>query len=133
MNGGERNEAAGALAQGTGGVPARSRCGDGDLLDITQLPTGGDVLADEPDSPFVALRGIEEKRRYEAAFVSKLSDAEAEAAETQTHIEFAVKCGYATRQEGVKLYREYERLIKTIVGMIRYSERWVIHTKRDDL
>jgi four helix bundle protein len=36
------------------------------------------------------------KRRYEAAFVSKLSDSEAEAAETQVWLEFAVKCGYLT-------------------------------------
>ena len=32
------------------------------------------------------------KRRYEAAFVSKLSDSEAEAAETQVWLEFAVEC-----------------------------------------
>ena len=30
------------------------------------------------------------KRRYEGAFISKLSDSEAEAAETQTWLEFAV-------------------------------------------
>ena len=35
------------------------------------------------------------KRRYEAAFISKLSDAESEAAETQVWIEFAVKCGFS--------------------------------------
>jgi four helix bundle protein len=34
------------------------------------------------------------KRRYEGAFVAKLNDCEAEAAETQTWIEFAVKCNY---------------------------------------
>lgn len=34
------------------------------------------------------------KRRYEAAFIAKLSDAECEAAETQVWLEFAVKCGY---------------------------------------
>ena len=33
------------------------------------------------------------KRRYEAAFVSKLNDAEAEAAETQTWVRFAMKTG----------------------------------------
>jgi len=36
------------------------------------------------------------KRRYEAAFVSKLNDAESEAAETQTWIQFAVECNYWT-------------------------------------
>ena len=34
------------------------------------------------------------KRRYEAAFVNKLNDSEGESAETQTWLEFAVKCGY---------------------------------------
>jgi four helix bundle protein len=37
-----------------------------------------------------------EKRRYEAAFIAKLSDSEAEAAEAQTWVEFAVKCNYLT-------------------------------------
>src|SRR5262245_23152132 len=34
------------------------------------------------------------KRRYPAHFTSKISDAEAEAAETQVWLEFAVDCGY---------------------------------------
>ena len=35
------------------------------------------------------------KRRYKAAFISKLSDVEGEAAETQVWIEFAARCAYA--------------------------------------
>src|SRR5215471_9094188 len=34
------------------------------------------------------------KRRYEAAFVSKLSDSDTEAAETEVHLAFALDCGY---------------------------------------
>src|SRR6056297_1784491 len=34
------------------------------------------------------------KRKYIKSFVAKLSDAEAEAAETQTWLDFALKCGY---------------------------------------
>jgi four helix bundle protein len=34
------------------------------------------------------------KRRYEAAFMSKLNDSEADPAETQTWLDFAVECGY---------------------------------------
>ncbi|HZF41306.1 MAG TPA: four helix bundle protein, partial [Blastocatellia bacterium] len=34
------------------------------------------------------------KRIYSAHFASKLNDSEAEAAETQTWIQFAVECGY---------------------------------------
>lgn len=66
------------------------------------------------------------KRRYRASFVAKLSDAEAEAAETQLWIEFAVKCGYLERAKGVALYRTYERLISTLVGMIHHADRWLI-------
>jgi four helix bundle protein len=34
------------------------------------------------------------RRRYKGSFVYRLNDAEAEAAETQTWLEFAVKCNY---------------------------------------
>src|ERR1700691_2919664 len=51
------------------------------------------------------------KRRYAAAFISKLSDAETEAAETQVWIEFAVKCGYAGRELAASLYKTYEQVI----------------------
>lgn len=66
------------------------------------------------------------KRRYEAAFVSKLSDSEGEAAETQVHIEFAVKCGYLAREDGIILYETYDGILSTIVGMINHPETWVI-------
>src|SRR6478735_8278887 len=39
------------------------------------------------------------KRRYEKAFISKLSDSESEAAETQVWLEFATKCGYMQRDD----------------------------------
>lgn len=44
------------------------------------------------------------KRRYRAAFIAKLSDTEAEAAETQTWIEFSKRCGYLneTQAEGLE-------------------------------
>ncbi|MCE7982138.1 MAG: four helix bundle protein [Caldilinea sp. CFX5] len=45
------------------------------------------------------------KRRYEKAFVSKLSDAEGEAAETQVWLEFSVKCNYLDREIGRRLYQ----------------------------
>jgi four helix bundle protein len=66
------------------------------------------------------------KRRYEGAFVSKLSDAESEAAETQVWIEFAVKCGYLERDRAAPLYQEYDGILATLVGMINHKETWVI-------
>ncbi len=69
------------------------------------------------------------KRRYEAAFIAKLTDAESEAAETQVWLEFAVKCGYLKRTEAAALYRTYDAAIATIVGMITHAETWIITRK----
>ena len=66
------------------------------------------------------------KRRYQAAFIAKLSDAEAEAAESQVWLEFAVKCGYLDRTPAAALYRDYERILRTIVAMINNPQTWVI-------
>src|SRR4051812_13270563 len=60
------------------------------------------------------------KRRYPAAFVSKLSDAEGEAAETQVWITFAVRCGYLDREAVVPLYQTYEEILRMIVAMINH-------------
>jgi four helix bundle protein len=60
------------------------------------------------------------KRRYEAAFLSKLSDSETEAAETQVWLQFAVKCGYLTRDEGKVIYVTYDEILGTLVGMITH-------------
>jgi four helix bundle protein len=66
------------------------------------------------------------KRRYPAAFVSKLNDAETEAAETQVWIEFAVCCGYLSELEGKELLRTYEGIIGSLVGMSNHSDQWVL-------
>jgi four helix bundle protein len=66
------------------------------------------------------------KRRYEAAFISKLSDAETEAAETQLWLQFAVECEYLDRTEGRRFYKTYDRIIGTLVGMMNHPETWVI-------
>ena len=69
------------------------------------------------------------KRRYEAHFVSKLSDAETEATETQTWLEFAVHCGYLKPDAAKALYRTYNRIISTIVGMINNADSWILPPK----
>jgi four helix bundle protein len=66
------------------------------------------------------------KRRYEAAFVSKLSDAETEAAETQTWIEYAVACNYLDSNTASQLAAIYDEIIRMIVAMISAPEKWVM-------
>lgn len=66
------------------------------------------------------------KRRYEAALVSKLSDAESEAAETQVWIEFGVRCEYLPRDQGAELYSTYDEVLRMLVAMIAHPEQWTL-------
>jgi four helix bundle protein len=66
------------------------------------------------------------KRCYEGAFVHKLSDSEAEAAETQVWLEFAVKCGYTKADVVRPLYNSYNSILKMLVRMINSPDKWVI-------
>lgn len=68
------------------------------------------------------------KRRYRKAFISKLSDCESEAAETQVWLGFAVKCGYLPREQGLALYQTYDGILATLVGMIHHADKWLIKT-----
>ena len=70
------------------------------------------------------------KRRYEAAFISKLSDTEAEAAETQTWLEFAVRCEYVPAEKGRELFKTYNEIISMLVAMIANPEKWVLPSGR---
>src|SRR2546421_3916760 len=66
------------------------------------------------------------KRRYTAAFISKLSDSESEAAETQVHIEFAFRHGYIVNAEFQAIDDAYEHILSQLVRMIEQPEKWVI-------
>ncbi len=66
------------------------------------------------------------KRRYEAAFIAKLSDSESEAVETQVWTEFAVNCGYLERSAAKSFYRAHDEILRMIVAMINKPESWVI-------
>ena len=63
------------------------------------------------------------RRRYEGSFVYKLNDSEAEAAETQTWLEFAVKCAYLDAEVARPLYEKYDHILGKLVVMIRHPEK----------
>ncbi|MBI3882604.1 MAG: four helix bundle protein [Verrucomicrobia bacterium] len=67
------------------------------------------------------------KRRYEAAFVSKLNDAEGEAAETQSWLEHCVKSDYVDRTSAAKLFRTYDRILGKLVTMQNNPTPWLLH------
>ena len=64
------------------------------------------------------------KRRYAAAFVSKLSDADGEAAETEVHLDFALRCGYLAAQDHTKLRDKYDHLCRQLTKMMNDSTSW---------
>jgi four helix bundle protein len=66
------------------------------------------------------------KRRYKAAFISKLNDAETEASETQVHLEIPFHHGYITRETFEALDDACDKIISQIVKMIDQAERWII-------
>jgi four helix bundle protein len=64
------------------------------------------------------------KRKYPKSFVAKLSDSEAEAAESQVWLEFALACGYIKSEIYKLLNKEYENIIGKLVNMSLQPEKW---------
>ena len=51
------------------------------------------------------------KRRYEKAFIAKLSDCEGEAAETQVWLDYALACEYINEETYTTLYKKYDYIL----------------------
>jgi four helix bundle protein len=64
------------------------------------------------------------KRRYEAAFVSKLSDSDTEAAETEVHLDFALRCGYLDSPAHAKLHDHYDHICRQLTKMMDDAPSW---------
>lgn len=64
------------------------------------------------------------KRRYPRHFISKLSDSDAENAETQTWLEYALACEYIEVETFNALIKESEEVGKLINYMILYPEKF---------
>ena len=64
------------------------------------------------------------KRRYEKAFVAKLSDSETEAGETQVWLEFALAHHLMNKKDYDNLYKKYDQIISQIVTMMNQPAKW---------
>jgi four helix bundle protein len=69
------------------------------------------------------------KRKYEASFINKLNDGEAEAAETQVWLEYGVKCGYIKRGDAMALHETCNQIIGKLVKMGNNPGPWLLHRK----
>jgi four helix bundle protein len=70
------------------------------------------------------------KRRYRAAFISKLSDAETEAAETQVWAELAWRCGYLPETHFLEVDDACNQIIGQLVKMVDQPEKWLIAVRK---
>ena len=64
------------------------------------------------------------KRKYPKHFVSKLSDCEGEAAETQVWLDFSLACKYIDTETYHKLYEQYDNILGKLVNMALHPEKW---------
>lgn len=71
------------------------------------------------------LREAWEKRRYEAHFVSKLSDCIGENRETDTAIDFACDCGYISAETHAKLMSLNTEVGKMLRSMHEHPEKFL--------
>jgi four helix bundle protein len=55
-----------------------------------------------------------------------LSDAEAEAAETQVWVEFAFECGYLSENILQELSVAYDNILGKIVSLINNPQQWLL-------
>jgi four helix bundle protein len=64
------------------------------------------------------------KRRYEAAFISKLSDAGAEAAETEVWLDFALRFRFVRAEDHAELTDTYDHVCRQLSLMMSNASSW---------
>ncbi|MEI6210395.1 MAG: four helix bundle protein [bacterium] len=72
------------------------------------------------------LREAWAKRRYEAHFVSKLTDCDGENSETDTALDFARDCGYITTQEHTEMTTLNHEIGKMLGSMINRPDVFLL-------
>lgn len=69
------------------------------------------------------------KRRYPAHFVSKLSDADTEAAETEVWLNFALHCRYLGEKDHMDLADSYDHICRMLTKMMANPTSWCVRVK----
>ena len=66
------------------------------------------------------------KRRYEKAFVSKLTDSLGEEYETENWLDYSKDCKYIQIEAHERLLSEYDEVRKMLISMINNPEKWCL-------
>jgi four helix bundle protein len=75
------------------------------------------------------LREAWAKRRYEAHFISKLTDSDGENSETDSSLDFARDCGYISSRQHAVLAGVSEQIGKMLGSMIKYPAPFLMTTR----
>jgi four helix bundle protein len=75
------------------------------------------------------LRGAWAKRRYDAHFVSKLTDCDGENGETDTSLDFAGDCEYITHEEHSRLVAMNAEVGRMLGSMLKNPEPFLLRPK----
>lgn len=75
------------------------------------------------------LREAWAKRRYEAHFVSKLTDCDGENSETDSSLDFARDCGYITQEQHAALTSLCAEVGKMLGSMINQPDPFLHHRR----
>jgi four helix bundle protein len=68
------------------------------------------------------------KRRYEAHFISKLTDADGENSETGTWLDFAKDCGYIPNEDHVRLSSKCKEVGAMLGNMLKNPAPFLINS-----
>src|SRR3954468_12017540 len=72
------------------------------------------------------LREAWAKRRYEANFISKLTDCDGENGETDTSLDFALNCGYISAEQHGQLRDLNSEVSRMLSSMIREPDKFLL-------
>lgn len=72
------------------------------------------------------LREAWAKRRYEAHFVSKLTDCDGENSETETSLDFAFDCGYISEEQHDELVEMNSEIGRLLGAMLNNPRKWTL-------
>ena len=74
------------------------------------------------------LREAWAKRRYQAHFISKLTDADGENSETDTWLDFAKDCGYLSNEDHGQLTTDCKEAGAMLGSMLKKPEQFLIRS-----
>ena len=66
------------------------------------------------------------RRRYPNAFVNKLSESDAEAAETEVSLDFALHFGYISNALHHELADDYDHICRQLTRMMEQPDKWTL-------